>query len=64
LQQASFYKGDEMAFKIEIEGIHDFTRFVNIIRNEPISQEEVERLAKELDKSSDPLKKAVEDNKP
>lgn len=53
-----------MSIKIEIEGIHDFIRFVRIIRNEPISPEEIEKLANQLNISSEVLKKTVEENQP
>lgn len=48
-------------FKIEIEGLDDFIRFVKFIRNEPITDEEVQLLSTRLATATTELKKA-EDN--
>jgi hypothetical protein len=50
--------------KIEITGIHDLVHFVRIIRNQEITDEQIEKLVTQLNQGANKLEEAVEDNKP
>lgn len=49
-------------FHLEINSIGEFITFVMVIRGGNLDLEKLKQLTQELNQSSDPLKKAVEEN--
>jgi hypothetical protein len=49
-------------FRIEITSLHEFRMFVKLIRNEPITEEEINKLLPGLEKDTATLNTAIENS--
>lgn len=49
-------------FRIEITSLHEFKVFIKIIRNEPITEDEIKVLLPSFEKSTSDLNKAIENS--